>query len=76
MELLDNLKDIILNGTGFYESKNYYFEHHICEKTGNNIKVNLDFKLSNDNTDKVVKFGICKQCQKVFYRYDFENNSL
>lgn len=76
MELLDNLKDIILNANSFEKSKNYYFENHICEKTGNNTKVNLDFKLSNENNDKIMKLGICQHCKKVFYYYDFESNSF
>ena len=76
MDLLYNLKDIMLNATNFYESKNYYFENHICEKTGNNIKINLDFKLSNENTDKIMKFGQCKECNTIFYHYDFEAGSF
>ncbi len=76
MELLDSLKDIILNAKSFEKSKNYYFENHICEKSGNNIKVKLDFKLSNEKNDKIMKFGICNECKKVFYYYDFESKSL
>ncbi len=76
MELLDSLRDIMSNATGFEKSKNYYFENHICQKTGNNIKVNLDFKLSTENNDKIMKFGMCKHCKKVFYYYDFESHSL
>lgn len=76
MELLDTLKDIMLNADSFEKSKNYYFENHICKKTGNNIKVNLDFKLSNEDNDKIMKLGICKHCKKVFYYYDFESKSF
>ncbi len=76
MDLLENIKDIMLNASSFEKNKNYYFQNHICKKTGNNIKINLDFKLSNDNTDKIMKFGICKECNKVFYYYDFESSSF
>ncbi len=76
MELLDSLKDIMSKANGFEKSKNYYFENHICNQTGNNIKVNLDFKLSTETNDKIMKFGICEHCKKVFYYYDFESKTF
>lgn len=76
MELLESLKDIISNASSFEQTKNFYFINHICEKTGDTVKVNLNYKLSTDNNDKIMKFGICDHCKKVFYCYDFENNSL
>lgn len=76
MELLENLKDIFNTASSFEQTKNYYFENHICHKTGDNIKINLNYKISSDDNDKIMKFGICNDCKKVFYHYDFENNSL
>lgn len=76
MELLSSLKEIMQNAQDFQKTKNFYFENHICEKDGNNKKVYLEFKLGNDNTDKIMKFGICKDCGKAFYCYDFESKSI
>lgn len=76
MELLTSLKNIMENATDFEKSKNFYYENHICQKSGNNKKVELNFKLSNDNTDKIMKFGICQDCKKVFYYYDFESTGI
>lgn len=72
-ELFTNIKE---NSRNIKECKNFYFENHICEKSGNNKKINLEFKLSNDNTDKIIKFGICKECNTIFYCNDFESNSF
>lgn len=76
MELLSSLKEIMQNAKSFEKTKNFYFENHICQEDGNNKKINLEFKLSNDNTDKIMKFGICNKCGKVFYCYDFESKSF
>lgn len=76
MELLNSLQQIMQNAKCFEKVNNFYFQNHICEKDGNNKKVNLEFKLANDNTDKIMKFGICADCGKVFYCYDFESKSI
>lgn len=76
MDLLTSLKNIMQNATDFEKSKNFYYESHICQKSGNNKKVDLNFKLSNDTTDKIMKLGICKDCGKVFYCYDFESKDI
>lgn len=76
MELINILKNIIKQASCFEKAKNFYFETHNCPKSGNNEKVNLNFKLSLDNTDKIMKFGICDKCKKVFYYYDFESNDF
>lgn len=76
MDLLTSLKNIMENVADFEKSKNFYYENHICQKSGNNKKVDLSFKLSNDKTDKIMKFGICQDCKKVFYCYDFESTGI
>lgn len=76
MELLTTLKNIIETATSFEKCKNFYYESHICEKLGNTKKVNLNFKFSMDNTDKIMKFGICEDCKKMFYCYDFESKDI
>lgn len=57
----------------FVESGNYYFQRHKCEASGKEEKVMLDFTLSNDTTDKILRFGVCKECGKVFYHRDFSS---
>ncbi len=76
MELLDILKNISSTAKSFEQTKNFYFVNHICEENGNNVKIMLNYKLSTDENDKILKFGICQHCKKLFYCYDFENNSL
>ncbi len=74
--MLENLKSMFENAEEFVQSKNFYFENHICKKSGETKRVNLDLKLSKDNDDKIVKFGMCQECKTLFYKYDFESNSF
>lgn len=76
MDLLDNLKDMMATATDFKYCKNFYFENHLCTKTNEFVKINLDFKLSIETDDKVMKFGICKHCNTLFYHNDFEAKSF
>lgn len=76
MDLLENLKNMVQTATEYKQCKNFYFENHTCEKTNENVKVNLDFKLSSDLDDKIMKFGICKHCNTLFYHYDYEARSF
>lgn len=76
MELLTSIKNLMQNATSFEKSKNFYYENHICQNSGNNKKINLNFKLSSDTTDKIVKFGMCEDCGKVFYHSDYESTTF
>ncbi len=73
MDLLQEIKDVFKNVEKFQESKNYYFEKHICEETGENKKVLLDFTLANETTDKILRFGYCEGCKTLFYHKDFSS---
>lgn len=73
MELLSILKKVS-GSTEFVESGNYYYEHHQC-KDGD-VKVMLDFTLSNDMDDSILRFGICPHCGKCFYHKDFESKGF
>ncbi len=53
----------------FKSSSNYYFENHIC-KDGNNKKIRMDNELSNDITDEILRFGVCRGCGVCFYHKD------
>ncbi len=76
MELLENLKDLIKNSSEYEETRNYYFQNHNCDKNGNNIKVQLDYTLSCDISDKIVRFGQCPYCLKTFYHYDYNSKTF
>lgn len=76
MNLLEQFKVIFSDGIAFENTKNFYFEHHICEKSGNNEKVDLKFKIAYDGTDKIIKLGMCEKCKKVFYNKNFESKSF
>lgn len=71
MDLLKEAAAIFVNAKNFYETKNYYFERHNCKDCGEDIKIMLDFMLSNETTDKLLKFGYCENCKTLFYHNDF-----
>ena len=75
MELLDELK-AISKAEDFLETKNYYYEYHLCKATGKKEKVQLDFILSNELTDKILKFGFCKECNLCIYHYDYNSKNF
>lgn len=74
MDLLE-----ILKNTGrkkeFSESANYYYEKHICTD-GNEKKVMLDYILSSELADDIIRFGSCPDCGRVFYHRDYSSKSF
>lgn len=76
MDYLALLKGFGADVENYKETKNYYYENHICQATGDNKKVNLDYILSNELTDKVLRFGVCNSCKTCFYHYDFISKKL
>lgn len=56
----------------FIETKNFYFEKHQC---GDNeeISVKMDYKLKDDISGDIVKFGFCPHCGICYYHNDYEN---
>lgn len=75
MDLLTNLKQL-KNTEHFINTSNFYFENHTCEKSGNTIKIRLDYVLSNEITDDILRFGICPDCGICFYHKDFQSKGL
>lgn len=73
MDLLSKLKEVSASSE-FTETKNYYFETHLCN--GNNVKVMLDYTLSNDRDDSILRFGICPECGRCFYHKDYESKGF
>lgn len=76
MDLLEDIKNILTDSQDFIESQSFYFVNHKCEKTGKTIKVQLDYKLSCDLNDSIVKFGQCSECKTCFYHKDFESRTF
>lgn len=76
MDLLYIIRNIVENSTQFVKCSNYYYENHICSKTNESKKVQLDYKLSCDTSDNIVKLGHCPDCKTCFYHKDFESKSL
>lgn len=74
MELIEVLKDIGAKNE-FVKSGNYYYERHICSD-GEEKKVMMDYTLSSDTTDKILRFGVCEDCGRVFYHNDFSSKSF
>lgn len=75
MDYLALLKGFGADVKNYQETKNFYYENHNCSSTGNTKKVNLDYIISNETTDKVMRFGICEDCKTCFYHYDFISKS-
>lgn len=73
MDLLSKLKEVS-KSTDFVETSNYYYQTHSCNN--NEVKVMLDFTLSNDRDDSILRFGICPHCGKCFYHKDFESKGF
>ena len=60
----------------FKKTKNFYFEDHICSADGQNKRVRLDYMLSCEESDEVLRFGICKDCGICFCHGDFISQGL
>ena len=65
MDLLKEITDIFGDVQNFTETKNYYFEKHNCEKTGEDKKILLDFTVGNETTDMSVLVTV--QSVKLFF---------
>lgn len=57
----------------YEETKNYYFERHLCPKDGKEKKIMLNYTFSGDITDRIIRLGRCEKCGRVFYHKDFSN---
>ena len=75
MDLLSVLKEVSAS-KDFVESKNYYFQKHLCNSENTEVKVMLDYTLSSDLSDKILRFGICPHCGKCFYHRDYESKGF
>lgn len=75
MDLFNVMKDAV-SAANLKKVSNYYYEEHICEKSGNNIRIHLDYMLSSETDDEMLRFGICKQCSTCFYHKDFKQSGF
>lgn len=72
LEYIKTLKGI----TSFEETKNYYFDNHKCAKAGNeSVRLRLDYTLSNDMDDAILRVGVCPECGLCLYHRDFQSKS-
>jgi hypothetical protein len=72
MELIDlirNNRDI----SSVEETSGYYYTQHTCATTGESKRVKLDYTLSSDLDDRIIRFGICEDCGKCYYHKDYES---
>lgn len=75
MNLLKELKNIN-TVSDFTESSNFYYDYHNCSASGNKEKIMMDFTISNELTDEILKFGICDKCRLCIYHKDFKGSSF
>ena len=75
MDLLKTLKDLG-KGADYIETNNYYFQTHTCPADGKEKKIMLDYTLSSDVVDNILRIGICKDCGQVYYHKDFSAKSF
>ena len=75
MDLLNVLREAG-KSENYKKTSNFYYEDHICEKSGNTIRIRLDYMLSNELTVDVLRFGVCGECDTCFYHNDFQSKGL
>ncbi|MBR6399985.1 MAG: hypothetical protein IKS17_02015 [Firmicutes bacterium] len=70
----------VLRGIGcaknFKSTSNFYYDDHICGKSGDNIRIRLDYVLSNEVTDDVLRLGVCPDCGLCLYHRDHQSSGL
>ncbi len=76
MDLLQEMHEIFSKCENCVEVKNYYYENHNCEKSGETKKILMDFILSHETTDKILRFGYCSECKTLFFHKDFNTRSF
>ncbi len=76
MELLNNVSEILKSAESYKKTTNFYFESHECPQTSMKQKVMLDYMIKTETSDKIIKFGQCKDCKVVFYHEDFGARSF
>lgn len=75
MDLLEMMKAMLNESTDFIQSKNYYFDMHQCPSKGENVKVQMNYKLSVKNEEKMVLFGACPHCKIIVYHESYEERN-
>ncbi len=75
MDLIESLKELG-GGKDYVETNNYYFQNHLCEADGKNKKIMLDYTLSSDVSDNIIRLGICRECGRIYYHRDFKDGSF
>jgi hypothetical protein len=71
MSIFDDARNIFGVGNNFVKTANYYFCDHLCEKTGVDERVRLEYKIIREDADEQINFGVCGHCSTVFYAETF-----
>lgn len=74
MDMLQKLKEC-MNIKEFVNTSNYYYERHSCTVSHTQVKVQLDYTLSSDTDNDILRFGICPHCGICFYHKDVHNKN-
>lgn len=72
LQILKNLQSV----KEFEETKSYYYTYHDCPVKGEHTKVMLDYTLSEETGDEILKIGVCSHCGKGFCHRDFQTKNF
>lgn len=76
MDLLEILRNTGKECKDFKESKNYFYEYHICPQNGNNTKVEFIYILADEQKEERLRFGVCKACNTCYYHKYYKAGNL
>ena len=76
MNVLEDIKQLLQNGEKTIQTKNFFFERHLCGVKKEQVKVDLRYTVRNNDSQDIVNFGICSACQTIFYHEAHSDQSL
>ena len=75
LDLLQTLKSF-QGVKDFEETTSFYYTFHKCPEKGEHTKVMLDYTLSVETGDEILKIGVCPHCGKGFCYRDFQTKNF
>ena len=76
MNLLGDIKDVLVASRKSVKTNNFFFEKHMCESKNEKIKVELLYTIRNNDSHDITNFGICPECKTIFYHEASSDQSL
>ena len=64
-DYLQRVRDMFVNAETFTQTKNYYFEKHVCGE--GETKTEMNTIITDDITHKTLRVGFCADCRTMFY---------